>query len=315
VRANALAWAAGDTLHAVAPWPGGHGYAAAVVVDAEGSEKEMADLGRRLHALAVPATWFVFAEGLERSAPLLAVLQGAGEVGSRGNARIVFAEEPRASQRHRLRSSRAAVAEVTGRAVSGVHPPEERWDAITLKEAAAAGYRYVLGDPDFDRSFPRFAAVAGESVALLSRSGAGDDWVHLAQAPGGVDAAVERFRADARRVRRLGGLHVLTLRPDLLGRHPRALARTVEALREGEPWLATADELVRWASARRALRFEVERATGRVRLRNPGPLPASRVVVERYGDDPVPVLAAIVHLGPRERIALDEVAFLAGRGR
>lgn len=298
VRGLALLWAAGDAVAALAPWPGGRSHAVVLAVDGEGSGTQVLATTSHLARQGFPPTLFLDTRSLERDPGLRAAIAESAEVGSRGDRRAVLAGEPRPSQRRRLRESRSRIQEAAGRRVRGVHPPEERFDAFTLDESVAAGYEYLLGDADYDRTFPRFVSIAGSRFALLSRSGADDDYAKLAAATGGADPGAG-FVEDAARLRRLGGLYLLSLRPDLLGARERrpVLDRLLAELRAGEPWLATAGEVVSWSRARSAVRLSVlDGAAPALRLANEGAETVRTLSLELFDANLAPRRIAVTSL-------------------
>ncbi|MEN8182248.1 MAG: hypothetical protein ABFS46_06895 [Myxococcota bacterium] len=288
-----LQWSAGDTIVALAPWPRGRDHAVVAAVDATGEPRQLRDAARQLSLRGIPATFFWYSDSLDGSQALRPLLGPDAEIASRGDRPVPLAGHPRTEQVRRLARSRQRL-EKAGRGagpVRGVHPPNEEIDELTLHAAEAAGYEYVLGDPDYDRAYPRFRSIGRRGVVVLPRAGVGDDYEHVIRS-GQTDpnAVAARFLHDLLRIRELGGLYVLNLRPDLLGdeRLRPALDRVLGAAQGPGAWVATARDVAAWARRRAAVQVTLEPETARVVVRNRGREPVEGLDLELYQDVPAP---------------------------
>jgi hypothetical protein len=259
---------------------------------------------RQIGDSEIPATVFVDSRTLRGSSELRELLQGEAEVGARGDRRAVFAGEIRARQRRRLRESRSEIQSLTGHTVLGLHPPEERYDELTLHESSSAGYLYLLGDPAYDRAFPRWVSAAGHRIALLPRAGSGKDLAFSVSGSRRADPG--SLHADLARMRRLGGLYVLSARSDRFGRTGRraVLGRLLEDLVIGDPWRATAAEVVSWAAARQTLTLHVDPTNREIVLRNEGHRSLDDISLEIHSDLPAPRRIRVSRLEAGESIQL-----------
>ncbi len=215
-----------------------------------------------------------------------------------------LAGHPRTEQQRRLAQSRRALEAAGARAsVRGVHPPDEAIDALTLYATAREGFAYVLGDPDYDRAYPRLARILRRRVAILSRAGAGDDFEHVGQARAGSPRrAAEPFLQDLRRIQDLGGLYVLNLRPDLLGSGALrpALDRVLAAAQGSETWVTTAAEVAGWVRRRDDVSVRLD-GEGGIEVVNQGPERIVDLELEFFGASPTPQRVSLPQLAAGER--------------
>ncbi|MCP5058953.1 MAG: polysaccharide deacetylase family protein [bacterium] len=299
MRSLALQWVAGDDVVAVAPWPDGRRFAWVVSLDAHGEEPEMEAALDASEALGLRSTVFVYSDVAKSRLPLRKALRASAELGSRGDRRTRFEGGTRIHQKQKLASSRAAISRIQGREVRGLRIPRERLDALTMHEASEAGYRYVVGDPDFDRAYPRWVSAEGSPMALISRAASADD------SAGPRRVAPDQLLRDMQRMRGLGGLWVLTLSgPGLSDPERRAtLAPVMRRAASADPWMATAGETVEWVRQRAQLEFEVS-SSGLLRIANPGVAPLEGLVIEIYGNRLEPTRRAVPRLAARGAAAL-----------
>lgn len=297
VRSLALAWAAGDDVVGIAPWPEGRGFALVAAVDVQGDDTEIDAALGALRELSLHPTVFLHAEADESPAATRRALAALPEIGSRGDRRTRFEGGTRIHQRQKLEESRARLAALSPEPVTGLRVPRERFDDLTLHESAEAGYRYVLGDPGFDRAYPRWVSAEGRRIALVSRAGAGDD--HAYERDGEIG-----FERDLADMRALGGLYVMALTTERLldpaGR--TGLKPALDEARRHAPWQATAGQVVRWARGRRGVRLEV--AKGRLTLRHHGGGELRDVTIEVFGSGPDPRRHRVPRLVPGQPVEL-----------
>ncbi|MCP5069792.1 MAG: hypothetical protein GY946_24760 [bacterium] len=291
VRSLTLQWVAGDDVVGVAPWPGPHDFAWVVSLDAHGEEAKLQAALEASDGLDLRSTVFVYSDVAEAQAPLRAALRSRAELGSRGDRRTRFEGGTRIHQQQKLAESRQAISRLQGREVRGLRVAREQLDALTLHEASEAGYRYVVGDPEFDRAYPRWVSAEGSPLALISRAAAADDQGDL------VQATPDRIAKDFERLRRLGGLWVLTLSGTTLSEPQRraALSPVLRRVGAADPWKATAGEAVEWVRHRSRLEFEVS-SSSLLRITNPCATPLEGLVVEVYGDSGSPTRRAVPRL-------------------
>lgn len=274
VRALALLWAAGDAIATLAPWPGGYSHAVAVLVALASGDENEVDLVQALADWGVRPTYLVRPDVLEGAGALRAVLRASPEVAARVDGRTLGGGVTPWELRRRLLAARSALGALADRPVLGLRLPEERVDDVARVASADAGYRYLVGDPLFDRAYPRWLDFAQHPVARLSRAGAGDDYRHLGAEPAAAARgriAAAPFLRDLARLRALGGLYVLSVDSGRLGsREQRAALRLVlESAQRGGAWIAPAGEIAAFTGARRALRLATDEG-GAVTVVNDG---------------------------------------------
>jgi peptidoglycan/xylan/chitin deacetylase (PgdA/CDA1 family) len=303
-----LQWSAGKTLVGLAAWPRGRRHAFVFAVDVFGEATQIRDAARYFARLRLPATFFWYSDALDGSQALRPLVGPSAEIASRGDRPVPLAGHPRTEQERRLARSRRALERAGGRtSVRGVHPPNDDIDELTLHASAGAGYDYILGDPNYDRAYPRWARIARRGIAVLSRAGAGDDYEHVVRT--GLrdpERVAKRFLQDLRRVQDLGGLYVLNLRPDVLGGVPLrpALDRILEEVRASKSWLTTAGEVSTWVRRRQGARVLVDPHGAAVRVVNEGAEPLEQLELEIYADEPTPRRVALPSLPPGEQRTL-----------
>jgi peptidoglycan/xylan/chitin deacetylase (PgdA/CDA1 family) len=303
-----LQWSAGSTLVGLAPWPRGRSHAFVVAVDVLGDAAQIRGAARYFARQRLPATFFWYSGALDGSQALRPLVGSHAEIASRGDRPVPLAGHPRTEQERRLLRSRRALEGAGGRIpVRGVHPPNEDIDELTLHASVGAGYEYILGDPAYDRAYPRWARISRRGVAVLSRAGAGDDYEHVVRT--GIrdpERIANRFLQDLRRVQDLGGLYVLNVRPDVLASEPLrpALDRILREVRGSRSWLTTAAEVSAWVRRRQGVRVLVDPHGADVRVFNDGAEPLEQLELEVYSDGPTPRRVALPSLPPGEQRTL-----------
>lgn len=299
-----LQWSAGRTLVALSPWPRGRRHAVLLAVDVFGEPEQVAGAARYLEARGLPATYFWYSGMLEGRTELRRLVGPRAELATRGDRPVPLAGHPRTEQQRRLAASRRALERADARRpVRGVHPPDEVIDELTLHAAAQAGLDYVLGDPDYDRAYPRLARIGRRRLVVLSRAGAGDDFEHVVRDgvthPGSVAA---RFLGDLRRIQDLGGLYVLNLRPDLLGSESLrpALDRVLSTAERSQAWVATAAEVAGWVRRRNDVSVRLD-GDGGIEVVNEGSETIEALELELFAGGPTPQRVSLPRLAAGDR--------------
>ena len=307
VRSLAVAWAAGDDVIGIAPWPEARRFAFVAAVDVQGRAGEIDRALAALDELALHPTVFVHADVDGVPGPTRRALAVLPEIGSRGDRRTRFEGGTRIHQRQKLEESRRRLDALSPEPVLGLRVPRERFDDLTLHESAAAGYRYVLGDPGFDRAYPRWVSAEGRRIALVSRAGAGDDHAYARQGRDG-------FERDLATLRDLGGLYVMALTTERLVDDARraALAPALRLARQARPWEATAGEVVRWARGRRRVALEV--SAGALEVRHQGGAELRDLTLEVFGREGTPRLERIPRLVPGQPVRVSLASEGTGSG-
>lgn len=295
---NSVAWAAGEPLGTVEPWPHGRRAAAAIAQDVEAGFADARVALDTLRALHVRSTYFVISNLAQRNPELSRAFPAAGEIGSHTENHRLIGGQPAAVQLARLERTQHDLTGLLGRSVLGLRPPEEQFDRNTMAAWRAAGGTYIFGANDSRSAAPELFDVGGarasaprgaprDPLVLLGRAG-GDDFAVLASARGqGTDTVAATFLDEYRRFRALGGMYVLSyhsqnlVRPELLG----GLVRTARAIAaDTSVWLATTGQIADWWRRRAQL---VVGVTGD---------PARALTVVVHNDGPRAVAGAVVRV-------------------
>jgi hypothetical protein len=257
---NAVAWTSRAPLGALETWPNGARIAASLGLDAEHRFDEGKDVAERLHAARVPFTSFVLTSLADGHPDALRALTAASELGSHTHDHRPLSEQDEAAQRRQLEESRRIVADLTGKTVLGLRPPEEQTNEHTLQALAASGYHYVVGWREKDAAEPWMLQANGKAVVVLPRI-PHDDFEYVVRRPGDdVAAAWASMRADLKQVQRLGGFYFFDFHTqfwDAPAIHTGV--RHLTGLRNlPGVWLATVGEVAAWwrTRARAAARVD-----------------------------------------------------------
>jgi hypothetical protein len=153
---------------------------------------------------------------------------------------------------------------LSGRGVSGFHPPDDIYDQRTLRALAGARFRYYQVGPEGNSVLPQRVRVAqrlerfererelvrlarmthdDRGLSSLGLTGLEHDWI------------VQRIDYDAGIVRALGGLYILSMHSQGLSapEYVDVLTPLVERWRSHTVWLATAGEVADWWQRRERL--------------------------------------------------------------
>lgn len=249
---NALAWAGGRPLADLETWPHGARVAAAIGLDAEHEFAEGQAIAARLSASDVPFTSFVLTKLAGDHVETVRALATAGEIASHTHDHRPLSEQDEEGQRAELVESRVILAELTGRTVVGLRPPEEQTNGDTVTALADTGYHWVVGWRDKDRAEPWILESAGKAVVVLPRI-PHDDYEYVVRRPqDDVAAAWASMRSDLQQVRRLGGFYFFDFHTQFWKAPAiRAGVQHLTGLRNlPGVWLAPVGEIAAWWRAR-----------------------------------------------------------------
>ncbi len=259
---NALAWTSRKPLGALETWPNGARIAASLGLDAEHRFEESRGIAERLAASQVPFTSFVLTSLAGGHPEAMAALAAASELGSHTHDHRALSDQDEAAQRQQLEESRRIVAELSGRTVLGLRPPQERTNEHTLQALAAEGYHYVVGWREKDAAEPSILQANGKAVVVLPRI-PHDDFEYVIRRPGeDVASAWVSMRADLQQVRRLGGFYFFDFHTQFWD--APAIQKGVQHLTglRNLPgvWLATVGDVAAWwrLRSRAAVRVDAD---------------------------------------------------------
>lgn len=280
---NSIAWAGGQPLASLAPWP--EGRAAALVLlqevgDSSGNARRALDTLRRA---GLPATHFLATSVANEERVTARDLAMHGEVASRPDDELRISRTDR-EQANRFRDMRAELAELLGRPVGGIVAPMERLDPAVALAWASAGGLYVVAANDVRTASPELLSVAGRKLVLLPRLA--DDDARLVRGSGRAraDSVADGYGAAREKLRAIGGLYLLRYHSGILARqeHIAALAQTVRAAAaDSGLWITTANEVASWWVARAGTTAAATEAGDGVEIRvtNGGATPLARAVL------------------------------------
>ncbi len=246
--ANALAWTSRRPLADLETWPHGARAAAALGLDAEREFDEGSAVAARLAASNVPFTSFVLTKLAGAHPDTLRALATASEIASHTHDHRALSAQNEDAQRAELVESQTILAELTGRTVVGLRPPEEETNSDTVSALTDSGYRWVVGWREKDRAEPWILEASGKAVVVLPRIPR-DDFEYVVRHPADdVAAAWAAMRSDLQQVRRLGGFYFFDFHTQFWKAPAiREGVRHLTGLRNlPGVWLATVGEVAAW---------------------------------------------------------------------
>jgi peptidoglycan/xylan/chitin deacetylase (PgdA/CDA1 family) len=264
LQGNALLWAARRPLASLAAWPDGREAALLVTEDVEAEPQNARVLADVLRRIGLPGTFFVVHGLVEGEDEIAEAVASAGEVGTHTFDHQTLAGRSPDDQRVRLRRSRRATEDWSGREVRGLRPPEERFDSVTLAAWADAGGDYVAAENQARSAAPELHRTgAAERPMVVVPRVMKDDYNVLVNDGLGWDRGVEAMMGGFRKVRRLGGVALLNLHTQFvdMGRAERLGAVLDSVAAEPGWWTTTAGKVADWWRVRHAAGVTIE-ATG-----------------------------------------------------
>ena len=283
---NAAAWAAGESIATVAPWPAGFRSAAVIAQDVEASFANARHALDSLDAIGARSTFFVTSNLASDHRRLTRDMLAAGEVATHSENHSLLGGSPFEKQLERLEITRRDLGDLLDRDVTGLRPPEEQFDVETMRAWLAAGGRYLLGANDTRCAAPELLRLKGDTLVLLPRAfaddfaAAGPEYRRAPHLVAGI------MRADMRRAKDVNGLYVLSYHSQLLAR-PEYVGVVAELARElvadSSVWLATANDVADWWRRRSLVETRVVATRDDyidVRIHNRGDRQLENVVVQ-----------------------------------
>jgi peptidoglycan/xylan/chitin deacetylase (PgdA/CDA1 family) len=255
---NSIAWAAGQPLAEIEPWPNRKTVAAVIAQDVEDEFANARFAFDTLRAAGVRGTYFLVSDLAQQNSALAKEIATDGEIGTHSENHHLLGGTDPAQQASRLAKTQHDLTTLIGHSVRGLRPPEEQFDSTTLSSWARAGGGYVFGANNARAASPEIIAVDQGPMVLLGRV-INDDFVSVRRA-GRTDPdvlTVEYLRAFAK-VKALGGLYVLSYHSQMLSREQSvaALGMIGRAIkRDSAAWVTTAGDVADWWRARAAVRL------------------------------------------------------------
>ena len=272
---NSVAWAASQPMASIEPWPKGRSAAATIAQDVEAGFPNAAHALDSLRAIGVRSTFFLTSNIARQYSGLSHDLANSGEVGSHTENHRLLGGLREREQQERLATTQHDLTDLLGLPVNGLRPPQEQFDAATMKAWLAAGGRYLFGANDSRSASPELLPIGKDTLVLIGRVGS-DDFAAVAAARGDVAGTANVMLAEYARLRAFGGLYALSYHSQLLAARDLvpALARTARTIASDSNvvWLATTGEIAEWWRGRAQLDARVtQRGDGfDVTVRNRG---------------------------------------------
>jgi peptidoglycan/xylan/chitin deacetylase (PgdA/CDA1 family) len=274
--ANAAGWAAGRPVVQVAPWPGGRRAAAVVAQDVEADFRNAGRAVELLERERVPATFFVVGRLAERSPWTTRELVRYGEVGSHSYDHRSVEKLDEAGSESVLGRARGATQALSGRAVAGFRPPEEKFTLNTLRAWARLGGTYVFAANNSRAAAPEIVPLGRDTLVLLARV-SDDDFEVLERSR--VRDRGEMSRHMLRQVDEVmayRGVYMFSYHSHMFSRQDLlpvlgALVRTLKST--PDVWVARAGDVAAWWRARAAVQLPTAPDGSAVRALNTGRAP------------------------------------------
>ena len=255
---NGVLWAAGTAVAAPSAWPGGNRASLVFTLDVEDESRNAIDVATLLREREVPGTFYVVSQLVLEDIELGAALLAAGEVGTQTSDHTPVSGLTQQDQRFRLRRAWSEIQAWTGTPPSGLHPPEESFDANTLVAWQLAGGRYLVAANEARSASPEVHTTPDGAMVLLPRI-LKDDYNLIVQDRVIRASSLERaFLDDLRKMHAIGGLAIVAGHTQIMRPGPRldAIGMVADsAMAQGDWWIARADDVADWWLARTGTRL------------------------------------------------------------
>lgn len=306
VLLNAAAWARGETLVAIDPWPAPYSAAVLMALNVEtgaDNARYAAEILLRNHARGA---FYCAADQLRNNPALLQALGPAGEIGSQGWQPGGLDDQRPWRLWYDLLRSRRQLKQVSNSDVAGFSPAYARLPSAAIPMLAASRYRYFLVGGEGNSVMPQIVSVSTKwgwvrrqwpllrlvrmadddlSLSPLGLTGLDQDWV------------VARVLADADVISSLGGLYVFGYHSQGFSapEYSTALARLVQSWQAKRAWIATGSDLTHWWVLRQQLSVAAstsENGAVRLTINYTGRDPIEGVVLSIYRPAEIPNFTA-----------------------
>jgi peptidoglycan/xylan/chitin deacetylase (PgdA/CDA1 family) len=245
---NSVAWAAGEPLATVEPWPNGKRAAASIAQDVESGFTNARHAADSLQAAGVRSTFYLTSSLAQHYQRLSRRLAQSDEIGTHGDTHRLLGGLSARDQRSRLTNTQHDLLEIVGRVATGLRPPEEQFDTATMSEWLAAKGNYLFGANDSRSAAPELLRVGRDTLVLVARVG-GDDFAATARHIVDVRALAATFLVEYERVRALGGHYVLSYHSQVLATPALVPSLATVARRlaaDSAVWVAPVGEVAAW---------------------------------------------------------------------
>jgi hypothetical protein len=289
---RSIDWLTSTPTVQVRDWPAPYSAAATVLVSCEGEFTGERVLESVIRSERIPVTFFLSPSSDRSHRPPVSLLQSPWAVGTLygtgddlGSARGDHAGDRARPTDTKAAFVRAGASDRSGSSVTGALPATGRYDEKNIQALLAAGYEYVAGDSMTDRAVPENIIRGDRALVAFAKTARGDDEVVRKFGLRDTNFQLYTYKEDIDRVLFLGGIYTLLLHSDLQCRPEYAgiLRDIVRYLRSKNVFVAPAEELARWWTARNALEVSCKvRSKRRIALviSNPSDAPVANAVVQ-----------------------------------
>jgi peptidoglycan/xylan/chitin deacetylase (PgdA/CDA1 family) len=295
---NGSVWASGGLLAEIAPWPNGHRAAAMIGLDVESGFRNAEALARVLETRGAKATFFAVSDLVTEEPELASVLLSVGEIGSQTADHKATIGLSLSEQTVRLEKSWTDLRAWSGVAPVGLRPPEERFDALTLRAWRELGGTYVAAVNYARSATPDIFETPGGAVVLLPRLVKDDYNVFVQDGARRSSELRDAWMAGIRKLGPLGGLAYLSLHTQIAGTPERVsvVGEVIDSLRAADQgwWLAQGSQIADWWLARARTTMSVRQSSDEVVLDVTAGSALAGAWVEVYGD---PILTVTPRAG------------------
>jgi hypothetical protein len=264
--ANLVTWSLSIPAIEVDLYPGGKPNALFIAMDTEWQFENAVYLGELLQARGLRGGFMCVNEWAAENATLVRSLAEHHDIGSHSEDHTVFVGQPRQTQALRLKRSADGLAELSGRAILGFRPPEERYDETTLDALAETGFTYILGGEATAAGLPVLLETSGvgtsASLVLIPRIQR-DDLYLVNHEELSEEEMVEGWRKDWETVRRHRGIHYVSVHSTWVTGPEKAavLGRFLDDLPLDDIWMPGPNGLAAWWRSRASIKAELQDGT------------------------------------------------------
>ncbi len=255
---NGVRWAAGIASASPSPWPGGSQAAMVLTLDVESEPRNALGVAQLLERERLPGSFFAVTQIVAEDEDLARALALAGELGSQTASHIPLAGLTAQDQTLRLRRSWAHIEDWTGSGPLGLRPPEDAFDATTLRAWRRAGGMYLVSRTNARSASPEIHRTDEGVIVVLPQLLKDDYNIVVQDRVRGAEGLGEAFVRGAEKVHAIGGLAVVAGHTQIMRNSARVdVFRTVaEAARaDGDWWMARAGGVAEWWRARSQVRI------------------------------------------------------------
>ncbi len=263
VIADLVKWSLSVPATEVDLYPSGKPNALIIAMDTEWQFENAVYLGDLLQSRGLRGGFMCVNEWAAENAPLVRSLAEYHDIGSHSEDHTVFVGQPHRTQATRLRQSAEGLAELSGQAIVGFRPPEERYDEVTLGALSETGFTYILGGEATAVGLPVLLETSesetSASLVLIPRIQR-DDLYLVNQEGLSDDELADGWRRDWEAVRRHRGIHYVSVHSTWVTGPEKAelLGRFLDDVPLDNVWVPGPNGLAAWWRNRAGIHAELQ---------------------------------------------------------